>query len=55
MASAIDAAQPVDNVKVDKALQRQNWAAAKSEIEALQLQSNQIRKLIQDDSAFTEI
>lgn len=36
MASEIDATVPADNVQVDKALIRANFAAAKSEIEDLQ-------------------
>jgi hypothetical protein len=36
MASDIDATKPADNVQVSKQDMRDNWIAAKAEIEALQ-------------------
>ncbi len=45
MASSIDATKPADDVKVDKAEMRANWAAAKSEITALQRQTRLAYKI----------
>jgi Ca2+-dependent lipid-binding protein len=55
MASKIDATVPADNVKVDKALLRQNNATAKEEITALQTKTSQAGRLAYDDTYFDNL
>lgn len=51
MASSIDATKPVDGVAAAKSDQRDNWAAAKSEIEALQAAGNVVGPSSSTDNA----
>lgn len=55
MSSGIDPTVPADNVKADKALIRQNFASAKSEIEDLQTRTEYASKLAYDESAFDNL
>lgn len=55
MASAIDPAVPADNVKVAKSDIRDNFQAAKNEIEALQEQTSLPRLMANDTRLFKEI
>lgn len=55
MASNIDPTVPADNVKPRKADFRDNFAAAKSEIEELQDETSIARKMALDTRLFKEI
>lgn len=55
MSSAVDATVPADNVKVDKALIRQNFQTIKNEITTLQSKTNLPAKLAYDESAFDNL
>lgn len=55
MASDVDESVPADNVKVDKALLRGNFAAIKEEIEDLQEATSLPRLMANDTRLFKEI
>lgn len=55
MSSAIDPTVPSDNTKPEKALFRQNFQAAKDEIEELQNKSSYTSKLAYDEAAFDNL
>lgn len=55
MSSAIDPTVPADNVKPRKADFRDNFAAAKAEIEALQVTTSFARRMAQDTRLFKEL
>lgn len=55
MSSKVDATIPADNVKVDKALLRQNFATIKEEISNLQSKTSQAGRLAYDDTYFDNL